>query len=395
MSLKSPELRVGAVVLTAIFILVAAVLLVGEQDHLFSSKNEYFIRFPNVLGLTPGNPVQLSGVNVGRVDRIVVPDEIEKQMLEVWVSIDQRYAQRVRNDSQASIKTLGLLGDKYIEITSGTAEAEELPSGAEIETAPTTEIDELLASGEDMMDNLVGISVSLKDLLQQIQSGDGYLGALIATPGPGEPTAQEMRADLAATLRSFSNTASALESGNGTLPRLINDPNLANRLDSSLERLEGILADVTEGDGMLPMMLHDAEAAQRLNNTLSSLEQTSQELANLSGDLRNGDGLLPKLLNDDEYAEQLTSELQALVQNLREVSDKLNGGDGTAALLIDDPAVYEAVNDILVGINESRMLRWLIRNRQKKGIEKRYDEAQGPAPSESEEPAAEPPAPPE
>ncbi|MDY7096006.1 MAG: MlaD family protein, partial [Acidobacteriota bacterium] len=255
MSLKSPELRVGAVVLTALVILLAAVLLVGEQDHLFSQKNEYFIRFPNVLGLTPGNPVQLSGVNVGRVDRIVVPDEIEKQMLEVWISVDERYAQRLRTDSQASIKTLGLLGDKYIEITSGTATAEELPSGAEIETAPTTELDELLASGGDMMDNLVAISVSLKDLLVQIQSGEGYLGALIATPGPGEPTAQEMRADLAATLHSFSLAASALENGDGTLPRLINDPNLANRLDASLERLEGILADVSEGDGMLPMML--------------------------------------------------------------------------------------------------------------------------------------------
>ncbi|MDY7094352.1 MAG: hypothetical protein SX243_15385, partial [Acidobacteriota bacterium] len=157
------------------------------------------------------------------------------------------------------------------------------------------------------------------------------------------------------------------------------------------------------GDGMLPMMLHDGEAAQRLDSTLVSLQQTSQEFANLSRDLRSGDGLLPKLLNDDEYAEQLTSELQALVENLRQVSDKLNGGEGTAARLIDDPAVYEAVNDILVGINESRLLRWLIRNRQKKGIEKRYDAAQGetaagdsgaarePALSNGEAPVADPP----
>jgi hypothetical protein len=42
--------------------------------------------------------------------------------------------------------------------------------------------------------------------------------------------------------------------------------------------------------------------------------------------------------------------------------------------MISDPSVYESVNDILIGINESRLLRWLIRNRQGTGIQKRYDE---------------------
>jgi hypothetical protein len=49
-------------------------------------------------------------------------------------------------------------------------------------------------------------------------------------------------------------------------------------------------------------------------------------------------------------------------------------GDGTAAKLINDPQIYDAVNDVIIGINESRILRWLIRNRQKKGIEKRYED---------------------
>jgi hypothetical protein len=55
--------------------------------------------------------------------------------------------------------------------------------------------------------------------------------------------------------------------------------------------------------------------------------------------------------------------------------------------LINDPAVYESINDILIGINESQMLRWLIRNRQQKGIEKRYDAG-------VEQPAPPPPPPP-
>ena len=45
-------------------------------------------------------------------------------------------------------------------------------------------------------------------------------------------------------------------------------------------------------------------------------------------------------------------------------------------MLIDDPSVYEAINDVIVGIDESKLLRWLVRNRQKTGIKKRYSEEQ-------------------
>ena len=60
----------------------------------------------------------------------------------------------------------------------------------------------------------------------------------------------------------------------------------------------------------------------------------------------------------------------------------MNRGEGTAGKLINDPSVYESVNDILIGINESKLLRWLIRNRQQSGIQKRYDtESSKPAPA--------------
>ncbi len=45
-------------------------------------------------------------------------------------------------------------------------------------------------------------------------------------------------------------------------------------------------------------------------------------------------------------------------------------------MLISDPEIYEAMNDIIVGVDESSMLRWLVRNRQKKGIKKRYQTEQ-------------------
>ena len=45
-------------------------------------------------------------------------------------------------------------------------------------------------------------------------------------------------------------------------------------------------------------------------------------------------------------------------------------------MLIEDPSIYEAINDVIVGIDESKLLRWLVRNRQKSGIKNRYREEQ-------------------
>jgi hypothetical protein len=53
---------------------------------------------------------------------------------------------------------------------------------------------------------------------------------------------------------------------------------------------------------------------------------------------------------------------------------KINTGEGTAGKLITDPSMYESINDILIGINESKLLRWLIRSRQQVGIERRVEE---------------------
>ena len=84
---------------------------------------------------------------------------------------------------------------------------------------------------------------------------------------------------------------------------------------------------------------------------------------------------MQKLLTDEPYAKEVSEDLRQLIERLNSLSEKLTSGDGTAAKLINDPSIYDAVQDIIVGIDESRFLRWLIRNRQKEGIETRYHDA--------------------
>lgn len=380
------EVRVGVLLLAAIVALAVGIFFIGREGNLFVPKNEYFIQFISVGGLNAGNPVQLNGVSVGKVKRVILPREVDKSAIQVWIAIDRRYAERVRVDSQARIKTLGLLGDKFVEVTSGSPESPIIPDQGEIAAAPMTSVDQLLATGEDTMDNVVAISVSLKNILARMERGEGLLGQLTTNTETGERFSES----VAATMESFRRIAGQVEHGDGPLARLLSDRALGDRLDTTLARFDAILASVEEGDGLLPALLKDAETKQRFDDILTNLKAASADLARFAKEVDASDGLVKKLLTDEAYAQEVSEALRQLIERLNLLSEKLTEGEGSAAKLINDPAIYRAVEDIVVGVDESKLLRWLIRNRQKAGIEKRYDETkkqlkgeQPPVPSDT------------
>lgn len=378
--------RVGLLVVSAVTVLAVGILLIGEQSNLFSRKNGYTIAFANVGGLNSGNPVQLEGVEVGTVQRIVLPTDAESTELEVTIEVDRRYAERIREDSMARIKTLGLLGDKFVDLTAGSAAAPVIPPGGQIPAAPPTNVDKLVASGEDVMDNVVQISADLRNVLRRMERGEGLLGELTTDSEAGKRVTDS----IVETMATVERVANEIETGDGTLPRLINDAELAGRISGSVERLEIVLTRLDEGEGLLPTLLRDPATTEEFTGTLAKLREVATNLEEVSRSVSEGEGLLPRLIGDEEYGREVTREIDEILERINGLTRKLDEGEGAAAKFINDPAIYDAVNDVIIGVNESRILRWLVRNRQKKGIETRYEEATGgqEPPAESEPPEA-------
>lgn len=392
--------RVGALLLAAIVVLAAGVLLIGDKNNLFRRKDRFYVEFPSVAGLKAGNPVQLDGVDVGAIREIVLPQRAGAKAIRVEIAIDRRYAERLRAPSdgvqpagtgappmsQARIKTLGLLGDKFIELNSGAESYPAIPPDGRIPAAGPTNVDALLATGEDVMDNVVTISSSLSKILGRMERGEGLLGELTSESASG----QKIREALVHTSENVDKIASRFENGEGVLPRLLSDRALADRLDRSMARLEGILGKAESGPGLLPGLLNDPSAKARFDDTLANLNGVSADIKRLTGEVEGKNGTLQRLLTDEAYADRITGQLEDTVARLHSVAEKLDRGDGTAGKIVNDPKIYEAINDIIVGVNESRMLRWLLRNRQKSGIRKRYEEARREEPGRG---AEAPPAP--
>lgn len=367
---RKTEIQVGLLLIVALVVAAIGILLVGQQENVFRSKNEYFVLFETVSGLASGSPAQVDGVDVGSVQRVILAEDPSKSQIEVWVTVDARYAERIRADSQARIKTLGLLGDKYVEITSGSPDMPRIPDEGEIPAAPATSVDELMASGEDVMDNVTAITFSLRNILADIEKGEGLLGKLIKD----SETNDRITESLLGTLESAERVMGSLEEGAGPVPTLLRDAEMTERIETILGRLDDLTARLEEGEGLVPALLDDPAPRERFESILARLDETMKNLESVTAELQRGEGMLPKLLQDAEYGEETTEDLKELLDNLRKVSEKLGEGEGTAAQLLNDPQIYQALNDILIGIDESWMLRWLIRNRQKTGIEERYQD---------------------
>lgn len=372
-------MRVGLLVSGALFILMVFLFFIGSEQKIFARKNEYEVRLENVTGLSQGNPVRMSGVTIGTIRDIKLPQDPKQKQVEILLMIDRNYAERVRGDSRARLKKLGLLtGDSYIDVSAGTPRFPVLEPGSIIPAQRGTDVEALITSGEDLVENLVQISFSLKNILQRVDRGEGLLGEITTSP----ETKQRLTDTLLTTLNKTNAALAHMESGKGVAGKLLYDDKYAEELTTSIAAAAKSMQNLTariqqsfeKGDGMVPALLNDPEGKRRVYEVIENLRATSANLSTFTTSLQTGQGLVPRLLNDKAYGDEALNEFTALVKQLNAVVTKINNGDGTAGKLISDPSLYESVNDILIGINESKLLRWLIRSRQQAGIEKRVEE---------------------
>lgn len=376
---KEKTIRVGLLVSGSMVVLMTFLFFIGSEKKIFARKNEYNVQLENVSGLAEGNPVRMSGVTIGVIYDIFLPHDPKLRNVRIQLMVDRKYGDRIRSDSRARLKKLGLLtGDTYIEITPGSLRFDVMEAGATIPAQKQTNVDQLISSGEDLVDNLVQISYSMKNILSRVDRGEGLLGEVTSSP----ETKQRLTDTMLTTLNKVNAALKHIESGRGVVGRMIYDDAYGDQLTASIsgaaQSLHTVASSVQRsfesGQGTIPALLNDPEGRKRVIELVENLRITSANLATFSATLQTGPGLLPRLISDKQYGDQALNEFKGLLQQLNATVEKINSGEGTAGKILADPSVYESINDILIGINESKLLRWLIRNRQQTGIEKRYNQ---------------------
>ncbi len=170
------KIRLGLFVAGGLALFVIAVFIIGKQKNLFNPVFKITSTFHNVGGLQIGNNVRFSGINVGTVDNIVI---INDSTVRTDLIIKEEVRKFIKSDCKVAIGSEGVIGDKLVTISQGSAEAPLVKEGQQLRSSEPVETDAIMAGLRVTVGNAEVITQQLAEIMTKINTGKGTLGRLI------------------------------------------------------------------------------------------------------------------------------------------------------------------------------------------------------------------------
>lgn len=181
----SRAFRLGVFVVATLLVFAGGVFWIGSRQFMFSSTYRLSAEFQNVAGLSDGAEVRVGGIHQGTVNHIDLPRRPDEK---IKVVMDLKGGTRnvVKKDSVAAIRSEGLVGDKYVEISFGSNQAAKVNDGDTIGGEAPLDISDLVRKTNGILDSAQGAIQSiddsadnLREISSKLNQGAGTMGALI------------------------------------------------------------------------------------------------------------------------------------------------------------------------------------------------------------------------
>jgi phospholipid/cholesterol/gamma-HCH transport system substrate-binding protein len=304
------QLKVGAVILVALVIMGVAILKLGQSAHLFSSRYSLVSFVPNTAGLRVGGQVTVAGQLAGAVKEIefLPVDADTTKNLRITIEVDRDVQAQVRRDSQAKLKTLGLLGDKVFDITPGTPKFAALNDGDTLRLGEALDYEAVLSQASGALDQVVSLTGSLQKVADGVVQGQGTVGQLL--------TNRDLFDNLNSTLATTNTLMARLQNPRGTVGQLLNDPTLYNNLNRVLASADTVVAQlgtgISSGNGTVGKLLKDDQLYARLLSAVTGVDT-------LVTTMSKGNGAMKRLFTDEQFYNELLKSVTSLNEVLTDV----------------------------------------------------------------------------
>lgn len=279
------KIKLGIFVSLGLVALILAIYFIGDKQLLFKNTFRLTAVFKDVGGLQSGNNVRLSGINIGTIESISL---ISDTTVRVDIVIDESSRKFIKKDAIATIGSEGLIGNKVLVINPGTGGKKSIENNDVIQTAQPIAIDDIMASLKTTIDNTALITGDLAKISTNIESGKGTIGRLMMDQtwreniqatiinlkkGSDEfkvvmDKAGELDSILIAVKTTIASTAAitndlaaitnSIQSGEGTIGRLLMNTTTADNFDSTMVNLK-------EGTEALKLLLEQARGSWLLS----------------------------------------------------------------------------------------------------------------------------------
>lgn len=344
------EVKAGLFIALSLTLLFISVFVMGREREIFSSQKEYLTSFKDIKGLSAGAPVRLGGITIGRVDGVAFSELLEDPNVHVKILINEDFLERIRTDSIVTIETQGLLGDRFINISTGRA-ADLLPPGSPIPSEEGGDVAQILSKAQKVVDNTVDIASQINVMLKGFNTD--------AAP------------DVNAAARSLKGIFEKIESGDGLIHRMIYSKKDSDEMMKALTTASTAVADITSkvksGDGVLHALIYEPGGKEMV----ASLSTASQKLATLAGDvsaltqqIKDGNGLVHDMIYGEspKGIDEILKQLNETAANLNAASSSLSQGSGTLGALLVDSQLYDNLVEVTDSAKRSYLLRQAIQS---------------------------------
>ena len=338
------QLRVGLTVLFASVMLGVLIFLMSGSTGLFVPRIKLKSYFADASGLRVGAPVRLQSVDIGNVLGLhIVPDRPQTPV-EVVMRVSTRYKFALHEDSTASLETAGVLGETYINISSIGAKGPLVREGDVLPTLEQPDIVDVMRTSQSTLADMSVLLTRADRILSFMESGQGSIGKLIYD--------EQLYKQLSSSVSELQQIVSQVNSGEGSIGKLIASDELYNKANAAIDKLNGLVDNIESGQGTMGKLVKDPALYDNANQTIARANQ-------LLADINTGKGALGKFARDEQFARKLDDT----VTRISELADKLNSGQGSAGKFVNDPALYDNANKMLA---QTRELLEALRHNPKK-----------------------------
>ena len=284
-----------------IFVIIGGILLIfglysiGKNKNMFGKTFSITSDFYDVNGLTVGNNVRYSGIDVGTVEKIQI---LNDSIVSITMLIDEKVKEYIRKNSIASIGTDGLMGNKIVNISPGTPDDRLVQDGDQILSLRTVNTEEMLRTLELTNGNVAMISSNLEEITYNINKSRGTLYKVLMDTMFAQNTEQTLKnihqvsTNLVITSDQLSVLINDVQDGKGTLGILLRDSVLSNDLRFAVRKVKygseqfskitndasEILNQINSGKGLINGLLKDSVMAESLRSSLKNIDVASQKL---------------------------------------------------------------------------------------------------------------------
>ena len=263
MEYRKNEIRAGVFLLIAFVLAVVMVFAVSDLQGIFKKRKEYRVIFATNEGLEKNANVRMSGVRIGRVSHMRIAPE---QGGKVELILDVFEDAVVKEDSKVSIKTLGLVGKKYVDVGGGTPEAKPLKPNTVLYGEESLKIEDLSRMAMEVVGRLKGVAQNIEKVVQNVERtvGDPALSRNIKG---AVQNVNEITENVKVMTSSKDQVAETLK----------NLPELMKKIDASVANLK----EITEKTDKLV-----GENRKNIDATMENVKEITKNLKEMTDDVK-------------------------------------------------------------------------------------------------------------